>query len=62
MELKQTARPFGTKVSVAVNAPEQVLEKRYADEFVNAPGIKNVYAYGICFYKKNCSVKVQKLK
>jgi len=62
MELKQTARPFGAKVSVAVNALEQVLEKRYADEFVNAPGIKNVYAYGICFYKKSCSVKVHKLK
>ena len=57
MELKQTARPFGTKVSVAVNALEQVLEKRYADEFVNAPGIKNVYAYGICFYKKTVPLR-----
>lgn len=52
MELQQTARTFGAKVSIAVNALELVPEKSYANEFGNYPVIKNVYACGICFYKK----------
>ena len=62
LELKQTDRPFGARVVSAGRALEQILEKRYADVFIDDPSVKNIYAYGICFYKKICSVQVKKLK
>ena len=62
LELKHTDKPFGTKTTLAAEALEQVLRVKYADAFIDNIGIKNVYAYGICFYKKSCAVKGQKLK
>ncbi len=62
LELKQTDRPFGARVVSAGRALEQILEKRCADVFIDDPSVKNIYAYGICFYKKICSVQVKKLK
>ncbi len=62
LELKQTDKPFGARITISEKALEQVLEKRYADVFLNDPAVKNIYAYGICFYKKICSVKCRKLK
>ncbi len=62
LELKQTDKPFGARLIVAEKAMEQITEKGYATVFMNDPLVRNVYAYGICFHKKYCSVVVNKMK
>ncbi len=41
LELKQTDKPFGARITISEKALEQVLEKRYADVFLNDPAVKN---------------------
>ena len=62
LELKQTGKPFGARVTIAENALKQVSERGYAAEFMEDPLVKNIYACGICFYKKHCAVTCKKLK
>ena len=62
LELKHTDKPFGARLIAAQKAVEQITEKGYAAVYMNAPLVRNVYAYGICFHKKVCSVVVKKMK
>ncbi len=62
LELKQTDKPFGARLIAAQKAVEQITEKGYATVYMNDPLVRNVYAYGICFYKKLCSVVTKKIK
>jgi len=62
LELKQTDRPFGARLIAAQKAVEQIIEKDYASVYISDPLVRNVYAYGICFHNKSCSVVVKKLK
>jgi len=62
LELKQTDKPFGARLIAAQKAVEQITEKGYATVYMNDPLVRNVYAYGICFHKKSCSVVVKKMK
>ncbi len=62
LELKQTDKPFGARLIAAQKAVEQISEKGYATVYMNDPLVRNVYAYGICFHKKSCSVVVKKMK
>ena len=50
IELKQTSDENDDKV------------KKYADAYIKRNDIREVYIYGICFYAKECSVVVKKLK
>ena len=62
LELKHTDKPFGARLLAAQKAVEQITEKGYATVYMNDPLVRNVYAYGICFHKKSCSVVVKKMK
>ena len=62
LELKHTDKPFGARLIAAQKAVEQITEKGYATVYMNDPLVRNVYAYGICFHKKVCSVVVKKMK
>ena len=62
LELKQTDRPFGARLIAAQKAVEQIIEKDYASVYISDPLVRNVYAYGICFHTKSCSVVVKKMK
>ena len=62
LELKQADRPFGARLIAAQKAVEQIIEKDYASVYISDPLVRNVYAYGICFHNKSCSVVVKKLK
>ena len=62
LELKIANHELDDRVSISEKAIDQIIKTRYADSFMGNKTIKSVYAFGICFYKKSCSVKVQKLK
>ena len=62
LELKHTDKPFGARLIAAQKAVEQITERGYPTVYVNDPLVRNVYAYGICFYKKLCSVVIKKMK
>ena len=62
LELKHTDKPFGARLIAAEKALEQITERGYPTVYVNDPLVRNVYAYGICFYKKLCSVVTKKMK
>ena len=62
LELKQTDKPFGARLIAAQKAVGQITEKGYATVYMNDPLVRDVYAYGICFHKKSCSVVVKKMK
>ena len=62
LELKQTDKPFGARLIAAQKAVEQIIEKDYASVYISDPLVRNVYAYGICFHTKSCSVVVKKMK
>ena len=62
IELKQTSDENDDKVLIADSAIEQIINKKYADAYIKRNDIKEVYIYGICFYAKECSVVVKKLK
>ena len=62
LELKQTDRPLGARVTSAAGALKQIQEKRYADEYMDDLLVTSVYAYGICFHRKYCAVVGSRLK
>ncbi len=43
-------------------ALKQIEEKGYAETYLNTDFVSDVFAYGICFYKKDCKVMGKKLK
>ena len=62
IELKQNNNEKQSKVLKAEEAIEQIKENNYAGEFLSNPDISDIYIYGICFYQKECTVVVEKLK
>ena len=61
IEIKQTGDEDQTD-SVAVSAIEQIVDKKYAEPYIQRDKIKDVFAYGLCFCRKECSVALKKLK
>ena len=47
---------------LALNALVQIETKKYYQDFLYQKPITNIYCYGICFYKKSCSVAFKELK
>lgn len=62
LELKQTSTLKDDRILIASNAIKQIKDNKYADPYMNNSSIRHIYAYGICFYKKMCSVVVDKFK
>ena len=62
LELKIANQELDDRVSISEKAIDQIIKTRYADSFMGNKTIKSVYAFGICFYKKSCSVVCKKLK
>ena len=61
-ELKQTEDENRDKALIARSAIDQVLDKKYAAPYLERQDIDGVYAYGICFFKKSCSVAARTWK
>ena len=62
LELKQTSDENVSRRKIASEAVDQILRKRYADQYIANDNISEVLIYGICFCKKRCSVECKKLK
>ncbi len=62
LELKKTDNPFDDRKKIAREAVQQIIDTGYAEAYMDNETICSVYAYGLCFCKKTCSVAVQKLK
>ena len=62
LELKQTEDENRDTALMARSAIDQVLDKKYAEPYLERQDIDGVYAFGICFFKKSCSVAAQTLK
>ena len=55
--------PVGTDlIPLSKSAIAQIEEKNYADPFLQNSMTKNIYAYGIVFSGKNCTLSVKKIK
>ena len=55
--------PVGTDLNpISKNAIAQIEDKHYADPFLQNSMIKSIYAYGIVFSGKNCTLSVKKIK
>jgi hypothetical protein len=62
LELKQTENELDDRITISEKAAEQIIKKKYADQFKENKMIQSVFAWGICFCKKECSVVCKKLK
>ena len=62
LELKQTEDENRDTVLIARSAIDQILDKKYADPYLERNDIDGVYAFGICFCKKSCSAAARTLK
>jgi hypothetical protein len=62
LELKQTEDENRDTVLIARSAIDQILDKKYADPYLERNDIDGIYAYGISFCKKSCSAAVRTLK
>ncbi len=62
LELKQTENELDDRITISEKAAEQIIKKKYADQFKENKMIQSVFAWGICFCKKECSVVCTKLK
>ena len=62
LELKKTDNLFDDRKKIAREAVQQIIDTGYAEAYMDNETICSVYAYGLCFCKKTCSVVVQKLK
>ena len=57
------AAHVGTDLNpISKNAIAQIEDKHYADPFLQNSMIKSIYAYGIVFSGKNCTLSVKKIK
>ena len=62
IELKQNSDENASRTISAENAIKQIIDKSYAELEMQNPDIKKIYAFGICFYRKECSVVTKQLK
>ena len=47
---------------IAIAALDQIDQKEYYQKYMRDLDITNIYCYGICFYKKSCSVAFKEIK
>ena len=62
LELKHTDDEVADSRKVTREAIKQIVDKKYAEPYVQRDKIKDVFAYGLCFCRKECSVALKKLK
>ncbi len=62
LELKKSGSPTDDRKKIAQSAIKQIKEKMYAEPYISNTTIEDVYAFGICFFNKQCSVVSEKLK
>lgn len=62
IELKQNSDENASRTISAEKAISQIIDKGYAKSEIENPDIKKIYAFGICFYRKECSVVTKQLK
>lgn len=62
IELKQNSDKKTSRTISAEKAIKQIIDKRYVASEIENPDIKKIYAFGICFYRKECSVVTKQLK
>ncbi len=62
IELKQNSDENASRTISAEKAIKQIIEKKYAESEMENPDIKKIYAFGICFCRKECSVVMKQLK
>ena len=62
IELKQNSDKKASRTISAEKAIKQIIDKRYVASEIENPDIKKIYAFGICFYRKECSVVTKQLK
>ena len=62
LELKQTEDENRDTVLIARSAIDHIISRKYADPYLERHDIAGVYACGISFCKKSCSVAAQTLK
>ena len=62
IELKQNSDKKASRTISAEKAIKQIIDKRYAELEMQNLDIKKIYAFGICFYRKQCSVVMNQLK
>ncbi len=62
LELKKTDSPTDDRKKIAQSAIKQIREKMYAEPYISNTTIEEIYAFGICFFNKRCSVVYEKLK
>ena len=56
LELKKTDNPFDDRKKIAREAVQQIIDTGYAEAYMDNETICSVYAYGLCFCKKTCSI------
>ena len=61
IEIKATSKSEDIDELAAI-APRQIEEKNYAEPFTKIAKITDIYAYGIAFCKKDCSLVVKNLR
>jgi hypothetical protein len=62
IELKQNSDKKASRTISAEKAIKQIIDKKYVASEIENPDIKKIYAFGICFYRKECSVVTKQLK
>ena len=62
IELKQNSDENASRTISAEKAINQIIDKGYAKSEIENPDIKKIYAFGICFCRKECSVVMKQLK
>ena len=62
IELKQNSDENASRTISAEKAIKQIIEKKYVESEMENPDIKKIYAFGICFCRKECSVVMKQLK
>jgi len=62
IELKQISDENASRTISAEKAIKQIIDKRYVASEIENPDIKKIYAFGICFCRKECSVVIKQLK
>ena len=61
IEIKHSQEKENCK-QIAISALDQIDQKEYYQKFMRDLDITNIYCYGICFYKKSCSVAFKEIK
>ena len=61
IEIKATNNKSAVKKE-AQDAISQIIEKQYAQEYMNDPFIKGILCYGLAFYQKQCWIEIKKLQ